>query len=130
MKLKGEGAMKRNKVDTGQARLVVIIAVLILVPLGFSVVSKVSQSRTGSSNDFLEKPDPKYKDCIREASYMRFHHWELLRGVREEVVRYGIRSDVGLRKCAECHTSRERFCDKCHNAASLSPDCFGCHYYP
>ena len=122
--------MKRNKVDTGQARLVVIIAVLILVPLGFSVVSKVSQSRTGSSNDFLEKPDPKYKDCIREASYMRFHHWELLRGVREEVVRYGIRSDVGLRKCAECHTSRERFCDKCHNAASLSPDCFGCHYYP
>jgi len=126
--------MKANEsftaVDTGQARLFVIIAVLILVPLGFSVVSQVSPDNAGPTGDFLERPDPKYQDCVREASYMRFHHWELLRGVREEVVRYGQRSDVGLHRCPECHTSRERFCDQCHNAASLSPDCFGCHYYP
>jgi len=116
--------------EKGQARLAIIVAVLILIPLGFSVVAQVSQKRTEPPNDFLEKPDPKYKDCIREASYMRFHHWELLRGIREEVVRYGKRSDVGLSKCSECHTSRERFCDQCHKAASLTPDCFGCHYYP
>ena len=126
----GEGAMKGNKAETGQARLVVIVAVLILVPLGFSLVSQVSRNNVEPSNDFLEKPDPKYEACIRETSYMRFHHWELLRGIREEVVRYGIRSDVGLGKCSECHTSRERFCDQCHNAASLTPDCFDCHYYP
>ena len=122
--------MKGKKVETGQARLIVIIAVLVLVPLGFSVVAQVSQNGTESSNDFLEKPDPKYEDCVREASYMRFHHWELLRSIREEVVRYGKRGDIGLSKCAECHTSRERFCDKCHEATSLTPDCFDCHYYP
>ena len=122
--------MKGKKAETGQARLIVIIAVLVLVPLGFSVVAQVSQNETESSNDFLEKPDPKYEDCVREASYMRFHHWELLRSIREEVVRYGKRGDIGLSKCAECHTSRERFCDKCHEATSLTPDCFDCHYYP
>ena len=123
--------MKGNKAETGQARWIVILAILIFVPLGFSLVSQVTHNSSKSSNDFLEKPDPIHgEECIREASYMRFHHWELLRGTREEVVRYGIRSDVSLTKCAECHTSRERFCDKCHNAASLSPDCFDCHYYP
>jgi len=133
MESTGDGAMKGNiftSIETGQARLAVIVAVLILIPLSFSVVSQISQNKTEPSKDFLERPDPKYEDCIREANYMRHHHWELLRGTREEVVRYGIRGDVGLSKCSECHTSRERFCDQCHNAASLTPDCFGCHYYP
>ena len=123
--------MKENTVLTGKARWAVIVAVLILIPLGFSVVAQVSQNKTESSGDFLERPDPKYEDCIGDgAIYMRYHHWELLRGVREEVVRYGIRSDIGLSKCSECHTKRERFCDQCHNAVSMTPDCFGCHYYP
>jgi hypothetical protein len=126
--------------ETGQARWIVIIAALILIPMGFAVALQISPTTTKSSDDFLEKPDPQYEDCIGEgALYMRFHHWELLRGVREKVVRYGIREEVvrngnrievGLRGCPECHTSRERFCDRCHNAAGLTPDCFGCHYYP
>jgi hypothetical protein len=125
--------MKRNKfksVDPGKARLAVTVVVLALIPLGCSFVSQISPDGGESAESFLEKPDPKYTECIREASYMRFHHWELLRGIREEVVRYGIRSDEGLSRCPECHTSRERFCDQCHNAASVVPDCFGCHYYP
>ena len=61
---------------------------------------------------------------------MRRHHWELLRGVREEIVRYGKRGEIGLDRCRECHTSRERFCNVCHDAVSLTPDCFDCHYYP
>ena len=135
--MKGNASL--TPVETGQARLVVIIAVLILVPLGFSVVSQVASNTPESSTDFLERPDPKYEECIREASYMRFHHWEHLREVREEVVRFGIRNKVdlngisvetGLSGCPECHKSRERFCDQCHNAASVIPDCFGCHYYP
>lgn len=114
----------------GHAPLAVIVALLIFVPLGFSVVSQISPKSAEPSRPFLEKPDPKYKECVREASYMRFHHWELLRGIREEVVRYGIRREIGLSKCPECHTSRERFCDQCHNAAGVAPDCFQCHYYP
>jgi quinone-modifying oxidoreductase subunit QmoC len=122
----GEAELKYSQ--AGHVRLSVIIAVLILVPLAYSLVSQVVPKKA-DPDVFLERPDPKYKNCVRDAVYMRYHHWELLRGIREEVVRYGIRSDVGLSKCPECHTKREHFCDRCHNAVSLAPDCFGCHYY-
>jgi len=108
----------------------VILAVLILLPFGYSVVSSVFAQDEQNLQPFLERPDPKYKECVRETDYMRYHHWELLRGIREEVVRYGKREDINLNKCRKCHTSRERFCNRCHDATSLTPDCFDCHYYP
>ena len=126
--------MPENKLDNQKkntsALLSVILIVVILIPLGYSVVSGVINHANKSSEVFLERPDAKYKDCVKETRYMRFHHWQLLRGIREEIVRYGKRGDIVLNTCKECHTSRERFCDRCHNAASVRPDCFGCHYYP
>ena len=117
--------------EKGQTRIAVMAALLVLVPLGTSVISRVIPNKAGSSAGvFLERPDPKYKSCVRDPAYMRLHHWELLRGIREEVVRYGIRGETGLSRCPECHTSRERFCNRCHDAVSLTPDCFDCHYYP
>ena len=90
------------------------------------------EERDGDAGDelFLERPDPKYTSCVKDTEYMRYHHWELLRGIREEIVRYGIRGEVNLARCRDCHTSRETFCNRCHDAVSLTPDCFGCHYYP
>jgi hypothetical protein len=137
----GEGIMRHNPkpAKPGQVQLAVIVALLVFVPLCFAAISQISET-PDAPESFLEKPDPKYADCIDDgALYMRFHHWELLRSVREEVVRYGIRRkfvgygksiNLGLSGCPECHTSRKRFCDQCHNAASVIPDCFGCHYYP
>jgi hypothetical protein len=101
-----------------------------LLPLGYSVVSSLFAQEPTMPEVFLERPDPKHENCVKETTYMRFHHWELLREIRKEVVRYGKRGDLGLKKCSECHTSRERFCNQCHDAVSLHPDCFGCHYYP
>lgn len=116
--------------QTGVISLIVI-TLLILFPAGYSIVSFFSAEAVAEANQpFLEKPDPIYQDCVKETEYMRYHHWELLRTVREEVVRHGKRGEIGLNKCRECHTSRERFCNQCHNATSLYPDCFGCHYYP
>ena len=43
---------------------------------------------------------------------------------------YGKRGEVGLFMCKDYHTSREEFCNQCHNASSVYPDCYGCHYYP
>lgn len=109
---------------------VAIAIVIILLPFGYSVVSTIFAREAPGPQLFLEKPAPEHKECVREVTYMRYHHWELLRQIREEVVRYGKRGDVGLKKCRECHTSRERFCDKCHNSVSMTPSCYGCHYYP
>jgi hypothetical protein len=104
---------------------------IIRLPLGYSIASSLVAQETGTApRVFLERPDAKHESCIRETTYMRFHHWELLRVIREEVVRYGMRGEDGLDRCKDCHTSRERFCNRCHNAVSLYPDCFDCHYYP
>jgi len=109
--------------------IVIIVIVLILIPLGYSIVGYVF-ARDDDTKPFLQMPDEKYTECVRDTEYMRYHHWELLRGIREEIVRYGKRGEINLNKCRECHTSRENFCNACHNAVSLKPDCFGCHYYP
>ena len=110
--------------------IVVIAAVIILFPFGYSVVSFVFSMGAESTQPFLEKPDAKYDKCVRETRYMRFHHMDLLKDLRDEFVRDGKRGEVSLANCKRCHTSRERFCDRCHNAVSLYPDCYGCHYYP
>ena len=114
----------------GQARLTVLLIVLLLVPFAYSVVSRFVPKGNASSEVFLERPPAKYKNCVKETDYMRYHHWELLRETRAQVVRYGIRGEIALDKCRECHQHRERFCNQCHNAVSLAPDCFRCHYYP
>lgn len=125
------------------ALLIAIPVLVILIPLGYSLVSPLFARDAGDDQAFLERPDPKYENCVEETTYMRFHHWELLKEIREEVVRYGVRREVpeevarygirgklGLKTCTECHTSRERFCNQCHDAVSLYPDCFDCHHYP
>jgi hypothetical protein len=109
---------------------VVIPIIIIIFPIIYSVAVYAFSPVEEDNLPFIERPDPKYKSCVKETEYMRFHHWEYLLGVREEVVRYGKRGEVNLNKCRECHTSRENFCNKCHDAVSLAPDCFGCHYYP
>ena len=114
-----------------KTRLLLIVPVMIVVlPVGYSVIASLSAPSDPGREVFLEQPDPQHKECVRDTAYMRFHHWELLRQTREEVVRYGVRETPGLYRCAECHKSRERFCDRCHAATSLYPDCWGCHYYP
>lgn len=113
----------------GRALIASILALIMLAPLGF-YLARGAATLGDESQPLLERPDAKHKKCVKDTRYMRYHHWELLRGIREEVVRYGNRGDIGLYTCRECHTSRERFCNKCHDAVSLKPDCFGCHYYP
>ena len=116
---------------SGQTLLAVILVLALLLPLGYSVVARMIPQDAGIPEVFLERPDAKYDRCLEKTRYMRYHHWELLRGIREDIVRYGHREkNIGLYRCPECHTSRERFCDRCHDAVSLTPDCFDCHYYP
>ncbi len=105
--------------------LVAIPIVILLIPLVYSLVGSVATS----DEVFLELPEG-YDSCVRDTEYMRFHHWELLLELREKVVRHGERQEITLDKCRSCHQNRERFCNQCHDAVSLKPDCWGCHYYP
>ena len=107
-----------------------ILVVILLIPFGASLVGFVFLRGPEVPEVFLELPDPQYQECVREASYMRFYHMDFLKEVREDVVRRGIPGGVTLAGCGDCHQNRVEFCDKCHEAASVILDCFGCHFYP
>ena len=121
MKIKEIWGLHRNSV------VVTACTIVLLLPLAYSAASAILIQ---PPDPFLELPDEKYQECVKETEYMRLHHMDLLKEIREEFVRYGNRGDIALSSCRGCHTSRQRFCDRCHNAVSLSLDCFGCHYYP
>ena len=118
-----ENMLKNNK----GAITAVILALIILLPIGFYAIRDAFSRDTGP---FLVMPDAKYKECVRDTEYMRLNHWVLLKELREEVVREGKEVDVAFSDCRDCHTNRERFCNECHNVANVNLDCFGCHYYP
>ncbi|TET37593.1 MAG: hypothetical protein E3J72_05490 [Planctomycetota bacterium] len=107
--------------------VMIALAVILLIPLGYGVISSAASNDT---QPFLEKPDEKYDKCVRDTEYMRLNHMDLLKSIRDEVIHEGKKAEVKLKDCRECHMSRERFCDKCHNVVNLQPNCFGCHYYP
>jgi hypothetical protein len=124
--------MKRSTVLTEKNRgaWATVFAIVILLPLGLSLVGLGSSWGQEPEEAFLEAPDPRWDSCFRDLEYMRFRHMDLLKEIREEVVRHGIKGGITLAGCADCHRNRAQFCDRCHEAASVALDCFGCHFYP
>ena len=80
------------------------------------------------------------KRCVESTPYMRANHMELLNTWRNTVVREGRRwylsssgKEVPMslsQSCLSCHSNKEQFCDRCHNYASVQPNCFRCHSIP
>ncbi|MBF0621818.1 MAG: hypothetical protein HQL54_07805 [Magnetococcales bacterium] len=69
--------------------------------------------------------------CIKDTDWMRRNHMNMLMEKRHVTVREGVRVPAeSLLNCKTCHTSREKFCDKCHSYVGVQPDCFECHNYP
>ncbi|MBF0296474.1 MAG: hypothetical protein HQL96_14895 [Magnetococcales bacterium] len=98
--------------------LLLMLAVLVLLPQG----------------GWAEPPRPEKAvrgPCVRDPEWMRRNHMDFLKHKREETVREGkfVKSESFL-ACADCHTSRERFCDRCHAYVAVAPNCFECHQYP
>ena len=117
--------------NSNSGRVALIISVLIILfPLGYSIISLAVLRSPAHSQPFLEKTDEKFKDCVKDSVYMRYKHMDYLKELRDKVVRNGEKVDVELNDCWKCHKGRENFCNKCHNAVSLQPDCFRCHYEP
>jgi hypothetical protein len=100
--------------------------VLILLPVVLSILRPVWAAEP---EPFLEPPDPRWENCVEDAEYMRYHHMDLLKKVRADVIRAGLKGGITLAGCGDCHHNRDLFCDRCHEQASVSLDCWGCHYY-
>lgn len=110
---------------------VVVPVVLIFFPLAWSLVFA---GGADPEDVFLEMPAEGSGPCVMDPEWMRYRHMDMLKELRIDAVRHGIREHDGKQitftQCTECHTSRSRFCDRCHEPVNLYPDCFGCHWYP
>lgn len=77
------------------------------------------------------------KTCVMPTEYMKAEHMQLLDVWRHNVVRNGERMfvndegklfDMSLSNtCLDCHSNKEKFCDRCHDYASVQPYCWDCH---
>ena len=82
----------------------------------------------------------KGENCVEDIEYMRASHMDLLNIWRDRVVRQGERIHVApdgtkynmslTLTCLDCHASKERFCNKCHDYMSVDPYCWDCHVIP
>lgn len=79
--------------------------------------------------------------CVRDAAWMRAFHMDLLEDWQDAVVRGegeafvelpdGSRRPKSLsRTCLACHVDKAGFCDRCHDAMGVAPDCWRCHTVP
>ena len=104
--------------------------ILVFLPVVYAVAAGAMGVDTSAITPLLEFPENE-KECVRKTDYMRFRHMELLKEIRDDCVRDGIRKEeLNFDKCRSCHTSRVKFCNRCHELVNLEPDCFGCHYWP
>jgi len=115
--------------------LVVFVA-FIGLPLWYNVTLGQSAERPE-----LELPDPQiHPNCVAPVEYMRASHMDLLHEWREAVVRDGERIyeaadgtkyNMSLSQtCLDCHSSAEKFCERCHNYLDVNPYCWDCHTQP
>jgi hypothetical protein len=71
---------------------------------------------------------------------MRKYHMKLLQQWCDAVVRDGDRIYVAQdgrryemslsRTCLGCHSTKKGFCDRCHDYARVTPNCWNCHQEP
>lgn len=117
----------------------VLIGLAIFLVLALSVVG---YNMTAGDNQKPEPEKPKgYTACVKKTDYMRSSHMVLLNEWRDEVIREGKREMVKTEEgimvekslqngCMLCHTSKAKFCDTCHEYASVKPYCWDCHLAP
>jgi hypothetical protein len=66
--------MKLNDIinDKTKLTIVVVSVLIILFPIGYSIVAFAVSPDADTSGPFIEKPDEKkYKECIEDARFMR-----------------------------------------------------------
>lgn len=84
--------------------------------------------------------DPGRNQCVMEKGYMHPYHMDLLDEWRDDVVRNGERIHVSPEgkkynrslssTCLDCHSNKDKFCDRCHDYMGVQPYCWECHLEP
>lgn len=115
-----------------------IIAGLLIFVLFVTIPVWYNRGSAGAVPE-LELPKDA-KTCVLPAAEIRAEHMKLLNVWRDEVLRDGERGTFEvdgkqyqkslMLTCMKCHTSKVRFCDRCHDYTSVNPYCWNCHLAP
>jgi hypothetical protein len=119
----------------------VIIGILIFLGLfTYPIWSPVVLGKAGPPPVLEKVAKEKGPDCVEDIAFMRKNHMKLLDEWRLSVVRDGERIYTNAKgkkylkslqnTCLDCHQSREKFCNKCHDYVNISPKCYECHVSP
>jgi hypothetical protein len=113
-----------------------------LVIFGVLITSPIWYSLAKGQINYVPEPEilPGETQCVESASYMADNHMHLLDKWRQMVVRDGEDTyiatdgkeyDISLTgTCLQCHSNKEEFCDRCHDYAAVTPNCWDCHNVP
>jgi len=129
-----------GKVVTG----IIVFVGVVTFPLWYSFAAGDPSRRPE-----LQKPQGQ---CVESTDYMRAFHMDLLNQWRDDAVREGKRvyaspdgrkhwislsydgqvhnNAVASKSCMDCHSSKEKFCDECHDYVGVTPYCWDCHIEP
>ena len=89
----------------------------------------------GAGPRLLPEPPEGETKCVEDKAFMTGNHMKLLYDWRNAVVRdasktpytskaSGEQHEMSLTKtCLKCHSSRETFCNRCHDYADVRPNC-------
>ena len=113
---------------------IVIFVGLITLPFWFS-----GEKATAKPDPKLDTPEilklaETERTCVESKDYMKREHMKMLNEWRDWVVRDGLTIYVNAEgkeytmslqnTCMKCHSNKTKFCDECHNYASVKPYCW------
>jgi hypothetical protein len=119
-------------------RLLIFAGLFVFVAIFAFPIWKGIAARTSTQEPELQLPAGQ-KTCVAPISYMRSAHMQLLIDwrdgkVREHRLHYTAyngaiyKVDLTSTCLGQCHGSKQKFCDRCHNYVAIStPSCWDCH---
>ena len=127
--------MNKNTIIVGLA----IFVIAVLSPFWFNMVTTTQ----AAPEPELSAKAKAAKKCVLDKYDMRANHMSLLDEWRDSVVRdadrmytaanghtFNMSLSTGENSCLGCHEDKAKFCDSCHNYASVTPYCWECHTTP
>ncbi len=125
--------------DSGKIIIgLIVFLVLITLPIWYNVIGGTSADRP--EVEIATKNIPGKDECVMPTEYMMHNHMNLLNEWRDQVVRKGERIHIApngkqynmslTQTCLDCHSNRDKFCDRCHSYVAVEPYCWTCHVIP
>lgn len=127
--------MNKNYIILG----LVIFVIAVLSPFWFNLVTTTQ----AAPEPELSAKAKEAKKCVLNKYEMRANHMSLLDEWRDSVVRdadrmytapnghsFTMSLSTGENSCLGCHEDKAKFCDSCHDYASVDPYCWECHTNP